>query len=59
MARLSRRTLLKGVSAGTSGLVLAPLLQTLEAQAAGTYAPPKRVKYFGRTHFTEAGSSHV
>ncbi len=43
MARFNRRTLLKGVSAGASGLVLAPLLQTLQAQAAGTYAPPKRV----------------
>lgn len=45
MARLNRRTLLKGVSSGTSGLVLAPLLQTLEAQAAGTYSPPKRVVF--------------
>lgn len=45
MTRLNRRTLLKGVSAGTSGLVLAPLLQALEAQAAGTYTPPKRVVF--------------
>jgi hypothetical protein len=43
MHRINRRTLLKGVSAGASGLVLAPLLQTLAAQAAGTYTPPKRV----------------
>ena len=43
MQRFDRRTLLKGVSAGTSGLVLAPLLRTLEAQAAGSYTPPKRV----------------
>ena len=43
MAEFTRRTLLKGVYAGSSGLVLAPLLQTLKAQAAGTYTPPKRV----------------
>ena len=45
MKRIDRRTLLKGVSAGTSSLVLAPLLRTLEAQAAGTYTPPKRVVF--------------
>ena len=43
MHRLDRRTLLKGVSAGASGLVLTPLLRMLEAQAAGKYTPPKRV----------------
>lgn len=43
MPRLTRRTLLKGVSAGTAGLVLTPLLRRLEAQAAGTDTPPKRV----------------
>jgi hypothetical protein len=43
MHNTDRRVFLKGVSAGTSGLVLAPLLQTLSAQAAGNYTPPKRV----------------
>ena len=43
MLHLNRRTLLKGVSAGTSGLVLAPLLHKLEARAAGAETPPKRV----------------
>lgn len=40
---MHRRTLLKGVSAGTGGLLLAPLLQKVEAHAAGTDATPKRV----------------
>ncbi|MEK6239342.1 MAG: DUF1552 domain-containing protein [Planctomycetales bacterium] len=43
MPRHNRRAFLKGVSAGSSGLLLAPLLRTLEAQAAGSYTPPKRV----------------
>ena len=45
MTAFHRRRFLKGVSAGTSGLVLAPLLSRLAAQAAGTYAPPKRVVF--------------
>ncbi len=40
---IHRRTLLKGVTAGTGGLLLAPLLQKIEAHAAGTDATPKRV----------------
>lgn len=45
MSHFTRRTLLKGVSAGSSGLLLAPLLNTLKAQAAGNYTPPKRVVF--------------
>jgi len=40
---MNRRTLLQRFSVSTGGLVLAPLLQKLDAQAAGTYMPPKRV----------------
>ena len=43
---LDRRTLLKGISAGTGGLLLAPFLQTVAARAAGTHVPPKRVIFF-------------
>ena len=45
MPAFDRRRFLKGVSAGASGIVLAPLLSRLAAQAAGTYAPPKRVVF--------------
>lgn len=45
MKRITRRMLLKGVSAGSSGFVLAPLLRTLEAQSANAYTPPKRVVF--------------
>lgn len=40
---IPRRKFLKGVSAGASGLVLAPLLQRIAAAADGTLTPPKRV----------------
>lgn len=40
---LDRRTLLKGVSAGSGGLLLAPFLESVAARAAGTFVPPKRV----------------
>lgn len=40
---IHRRNLLKGVTAGTGGLLLAPLLQKIKAHAAGTDATPKRV----------------
>ena len=45
MLAFDRRRFLKGVSAGASGIVLAPVLSRLAAQAAGTYAPPKRVVF--------------
>lgn len=40
---IHRRTLLKGVSAGTGGLLLAPLLQKIALHANGTDTTPKRV----------------
>ncbi len=40
---LPRRTFLKGVSAGASAVVLAPLLQRVAAAAEGTVTAPKRV----------------
>ena len=41
-----RRSLLKGVSLGTGGLLLAPLLQKVAAAAEGKVTPPKRVIFF-------------
>lgn len=38
-----RRSLLKGVSLGAGGLLLAPLLRKIAAAAEGNMAPPKRV----------------
>ena len=38
-----RRSFLKGVSLGTGGLLLAPLLQKIAAAADGNVTPPKRV----------------
>ena len=43
---MNRRILLKGVATGTGGLLLAPLLQKVAAQASGSVAPPKRVIFF-------------
>jgi hypothetical protein len=40
---IARRNFLQGLSAGAGGLVFAPLLNSLAAQAAGTYTLPKRV----------------
>ncbi|MEI7687234.1 MAG: DUF1552 domain-containing protein, partial [Planctomycetota bacterium] len=40
---MNRRILLKGVATGTGGLLLAPLLQKVAAQASGNVTPPKRV----------------
>jgi Protein of unknown function (DUF1552) len=40
---IARRNFLQGLSAGAGGIVFAPLLNSLAAQAAGTYALPKRV----------------
>jgi len=45
LPELARRRFLKGVSTGTAGLVLAPLLTRLSAQAAGTYVPPRRIVF--------------
>ena len=45
MPDFARRRFLKGVSTGTAGLVLTPLLARLSAQAAGTYVPPRRVVF--------------
>ncbi len=41
-----RRSFLKGVSLGTGGLLLAPLLQKVAAAAEGKVTPPKRVIFF-------------
>ena len=41
-----RRSFLKGVSLGTGGLLLAPLLQKIAAAADGNVTPPKRVIFF-------------
>jgi hypothetical protein len=41
-----RRSFLKGVSLGTGGLLLAPLLQKVAAAAAGNVTPPKRLIFF-------------
>ena len=43
---ITRRKLLKGVSAGAGGLLLAPLLQKIAAAAEGNVTPPKRVIFF-------------
>ncbi|MEI7686278.1 MAG: DUF1552 domain-containing protein [Planctomycetota bacterium] len=43
---VNRRTLLKGVSAGLGGVLLAPLLQKVAAAAEGNVTPPKRVIFF-------------
>ena len=43
---ITRRKLLKGVSAGAGGLLLAPLLQKIAAAAEGKVTPPKRVIFF-------------
>ena len=40
-----RRSFLKGVSLGTGGLLLAPLLQKIAAAADGNVTPPKRVVF--------------
>ncbi len=40
---LNRRSLLKGVSAGTASYLFAPLLNTFAQQAAGRYQVPRRV----------------
>lgn len=42
----NRRQILKGVSAGAGGVLLAPLLQKISAAADGKTAPPKRVIFF-------------
>ncbi len=39
---ITRRTWLKGVTAGAGGMVFAPFLQKLSAQVNGAYTPPKR-----------------
>ncbi|RPH40874.1 MAG: DUF1552 domain-containing protein [Planctomycetota bacterium] len=39
---ITRRTWLKGVTAGAGSVVLSPLIRSLAAQVAGTYTPPKR-----------------
>lgn len=60
MTRIHRRTLLKGVSVGTAGLLLSPLLEKLSAQAAGNYAPPKRVIFLLFDNgFHESGAQPV
>ena len=41
-----RRSFLKGVSLGTGGLLLAPLLQKVAAAAEGKVTPPKRLIFF-------------
>jgi hypothetical protein len=41
-----RRSFLKGVSLGTGGLLLAPLLQKIAAAADGNVTPPKRLIFF-------------
>ena len=41
----ARRRFLKGVSTGTAGLVLSPLLARVSALAAGTAVPPRRVVF--------------
>ena len=41
-----RRSFLKGVSLGTGGLLLAPLLQKVAAAADGKVTPPKRLIFF-------------
>jgi len=41
-----RRSFLKGVSLGTGGLLLAPLLQKVAAAADGNVTPPKRLIFF-------------
>ncbi len=43
---MNRRKLLKGVSAGLGGVLLAPLLQKVAAAAEGNVTPPKRVIFF-------------
>src|SRR5690242_3444441 len=40
-----RRSLLKGLTLGTGGLLLAPLLQKIAAAAAGRATTPKRVVF--------------
>jgi hypothetical protein len=45
MFEIDRRGFLKGVTTGTAGLVLAPLLSRLSALADGTYVPPRRVVF--------------
>ena len=42
---LTRRKLLKGVSAGAGGIVFAPMLKTLAANVQGNYTPPKRIVF--------------
>jgi hypothetical protein len=42
---IPRRRLLQGVSAGTGGLLIAPLLQKIEAHAAGRDATPRRLVF--------------
>ena len=39
---ITRRTWLKGVTAGAGSVVFSPLIQSLAAQVNGTYTPPKR-----------------
>lgn len=39
---ITRRTWLKGVSAGAASVVFSPFLRSLAAQVKGTYSPPKR-----------------
>ena len=57
---INRRDYLKGVSLGAGGLVFAPLLNTLAAQAKGNYMPPKRVVFvLFDNGFHEAGAQPV
>ena len=44
--QLDRRTVLKGVTLGAGGILLAPLLQKIAAAAEGNVTPPKRVIFF-------------
>jgi len=56
----NRRDYLKGLSLGAGGLVFAPLLNTLAAQAKGNYTPPKRVVFvLFDNGFHEAGAQPV